>query len=679
MILVSRTRAAKDDGMAYIVILFLMVIMLTLGMAFMLQVGADLESSMAQRDTLELEYLAESAVAHAKWRLLNEPGFPASQTKYYMHSLGAGRYGYKVRPHTATTFATIATVAAMGDNVVTQSYVAYIKPPADPEDAWDLLTVYDTAVNNPDTKPNYRTWHDAVWGSEYKSVSVGNKVANWIELEGSVSRTELVMGAGTLSDDVYLSVFDGTDWASTLQLATSSDSTHKGFDIAYESVSGDAIVVTSEGADTSLRHAVWDGSSWSVPVDTPVISAGQAEWVVMEADPKSDEIMIGVYTDTPQIELFCWDGTTMNNLGVIEAAPPAATSKGLEIAYERTTGHALIVYGEAGSDNLKYRIWDGVTLGPELNGPLIKGDPGWILASSDPTSEYIFVGCARPSANQLVCSVWDGNNWITINILTSALAQPGGASFDVAWESSGNAVLMAWADAGYTNIRYAEWTKGTLLTSVVPADGPKGTGSPVIVALEPVRGSDRIALMLSDDFDDIYGSTWSGTAFIDDPAIALATDVSSQTALPIDLASTQSASGVPSLEWTFDNEGAGDYKLTAVSSTEIYSGVLPALDPTITLKLGRRYKVDVSDSAAHPIQIIAKGATAGGDIVLLSQYPSDPGSFDGDPEVNWAYTSEYVLFTMTQSLLDAMNVPAKGPGYRCALHVSTMRGDFTVN
>lgn len=51
---------------------------------------------------------------------------------YYMHSLAGGRYGYKIRRNTDTTFATIATVGAVGENVVHQSYVLYVESWYDP-------------------------------------------------------------------------------------------------------------------------------------------------------------------------------------------------------------------------------------------------------------------------------------------------------------------------------------------------------------------------------------------------------------------------------------------------------------------------------------------------------------------------------------------------------------------
>ncbi len=49
---------------------------------------------------------------------------------YHMHTLAGGRYGYKIRRHTNTTFATIATVGVVDENVVQQSYVLHVKPPS---------------------------------------------------------------------------------------------------------------------------------------------------------------------------------------------------------------------------------------------------------------------------------------------------------------------------------------------------------------------------------------------------------------------------------------------------------------------------------------------------------------------------------------------------------------------
>jgi len=119
--------------MAYVAILVLLVLMTTMGLAFLYKTGVEASATMGRSDNMATQYLAEAAANHAMWRLLNEPAFPAATDVYYMHDLGAGRYGYKVRRHTDTTFATVAAVGATAQNVVHQSYVIYVKT-SDPGD-----------------------------------------------------------------------------------------------------------------------------------------------------------------------------------------------------------------------------------------------------------------------------------------------------------------------------------------------------------------------------------------------------------------------------------------------------------------------------------------------------------------------------------------------------------------
>lgn len=118
----------RRRAMAYFAVLVLLMLTSTLGMAFVFKATTEAKATLQYSNNMQAQYLAESAVAHALWRLLNEPAFPASEDIYYMHTLGEGRYGYKVRRHTTTTFATISAVGATGDTVVRQSNVVFIKP-----------------------------------------------------------------------------------------------------------------------------------------------------------------------------------------------------------------------------------------------------------------------------------------------------------------------------------------------------------------------------------------------------------------------------------------------------------------------------------------------------------------------------------------------------------------------
>ena len=116
----------KDAGMAYVAILVLLAIISTLAFTLLFKAGTGMLATMTRGNSMQAHYLAESAANHAMWQLLNDSDFPAAEDRYYMHTLGNGRYGYKVRRHTNTTFATVATVGAVGKNVVQQSYVLYV-------------------------------------------------------------------------------------------------------------------------------------------------------------------------------------------------------------------------------------------------------------------------------------------------------------------------------------------------------------------------------------------------------------------------------------------------------------------------------------------------------------------------------------------------------------------------
>jgi glucose/arabinose dehydrogenase len=132
-------------------------------------------------------------------------------------------------------------------------------------------------------------------------------------------------------------------------------------------------------------------------------------------------------------------------------------------------------------------------------------------------------------------------------------------------------------------------------------------------------------------------------------------------------------------QWTFNNNDIFSYTLTSVSSNQVYMGTLPAENPTISLVLGKRYGVTVVNFTQHPFQVLAKGATSASDVILLSM-GSSLGSLNSDAGINFTDDgSGTVEFTVTQTLVDAMtNTSGLTPGYRCGVHITVMRGDFTL-
>ena len=141
------------------------------------------------------------------------------------------------------------------------------------------------------------------------------------------------------------------------------------------------------------------------------------------------------------------------------------------------------------------------------------------------------------------------------------------------------------------------------------------------------------------------------------------------------------ASADSDFQWTFDNLGLISYTIESVSSSSVYDGPLDAQDPTITLMVGKRYEVTVVNNNIHPFQVIAKAASSGGDVILLSQGPT-AGTLEGDGAVGWSDdglgSNGKVEFTVTLPLIEAARAGGLAPGYRCGVHVASMRGDLAI-
>ncbi len=140
------------------------------------------------------------------------------------------------------------------------------------------------------------------------------------------------------------------------------------------------------------------------------------------------------------------------------------------------------------------------------------------------------------------------------------------------------------------------------------------------------------------------------------------------------------ANGAQAIEgWTFGAVGF-TYTLDSYFPSTSGLGTISTQNPTLTVQIGKRYQVTVTNFGIHPIEIIAKAATTVGDTVLLSQKPLVVGTFESDPGVNWQDTDTgTVTFTLTPGLYNAMIASGLVPGYRCGNHsVFGMRGNFNV-
>ncbi len=518
----------SQSGIGYVGVLALLAILSTLAMAFVHQVGTQVTANHARLQHMQSDYLAQSAANHALWRLLNEPGFAPAPDQYAMHAMAGGRYGYKVRKPGIATMATIATVGARQDAATQQSYVPYIIPS-------NIITAYGRAA---DPLPDYRRLVGAGMSDPADTLTVGSTAAYWMDLEGCPLRKEMVLAAINDVNDITLAVWDGTTWGNATTLSLDGDRNYKCFDIAYESQSGRALAVGRYDASTAAHFNIWDGTAWVHPASQPAfnIAGGAIRTVTMAACPGNNHILIATISWNNVLELFYWDGAIFTSLGSTESSMESDDFGAAQIAYERQSGDALLIWSARG--NVRYRIWNGVTLGPETIVSQFTDDVFFLRAAPDPSSDHVVVA-GVDKFYDITVALWDGESWVDGREVAISAADNSLPVVDVAWEAAGEDALVAWAPWGKTHVRFFSWTKGTAFSTGTVAQGPDLQQQPWLVELQPVSQSEKIVLLAMTNTEVLGYNLWTGDQFKGDPAIVLASDISVQNDRAFDLAEAE--------------------------------------------------------------------------------------------------------------------------------------------
>ena len=523
-------RFRKEEGLAFIWILLLLAMISALSVAFLNKVGIGTAATATRGAAMQAQYLARSGANHALWRLLNDPGFPASETVYYMHDLANGRYGYKVRKPTLTTFGTVATVGGVGDVVTKQSYVQYLKP-------YNVITTYEP-YGGLDI-PVFRRLLGATWVDPANTLSVGPNDAQWVVLKGCPIKKEMIMGTLDSADDINFAVWDGASWGDLTEFTQDTGSYgDRVFDIAYENQSGKALVVGRFNDSGSVRYNIWDGSAWAfvTPLEDAGLLAGGANltYIDMASKPNSNEILIAIVDVANDLKVVQWDGASFVDQSEIDNDMATDEYGSAEVVYEQQSGDALVLWNHKSSSEIYYSVWDGASLSATDQLPDFGGIPYVIRAAADPTSDYIFVAAVDKSFD-LNVAVWDGNAWIDSRELSTGIGDDEGQVLDVAWEASGEDVIVAWAPSGGNSVSYFSWRIGTALADQAIQVGPDFQDQPALVRLHPISGTQKIILLANNDSRDLRYSLWTGNTFLGDPPILLESDLGLGE-LPFDIA-----------------------------------------------------------------------------------------------------------------------------------------------
>lgn len=299
------------------------------------------------------------------------------------------------------------------------------------------------------------SWDGSSWSAEEELPSSGSDIHYVQSAFSPISTRWNEKIVVTSSNDGYLDayVWDGNSWLVTndIGFVGTSAADFQAFDIAYETVSGNAMLVygiSSSDISRDLAYKIWDGSSWSGEsyIDDPASNDLQYYWISLASYPlttgRVNEIsLISIDGTGNDVVAFIWDGISWGNYMGLDGSIPRDNEEGVAVEYEQLSGDAMFIWSDNSCDEMESRKWSG-SWGSQLSDICINDFPNWMTLKADPTSNMLMATVVDDS-NGLTTITWDGSSWSDTEHDTN-IDTDSSRPADFAWEPSGGKGLLVW-------------------------------------------------------------------------------------------------------------------------------------------------------------------------------------------------------------------------------------------
>ena len=332
----------------------------------------------------------------------------------------------------------------------------------------------------------------------------------------SPHRDEAIVIGVNNSNQVTAELWDGSAWTAHASnpLSTVTDSFWFGFDVAYESLSGDAIMVYNNGTTgtAGLSYRVWNGSAWTGPFTITTPLAGEPKQLQLAAHPYTDEMVLVVSNATSQDYAWCGTGragatprcsprTEPATIAPTSTWPTSSRAVTLWWCSAReptpmcTSGCGRDLHGATSSRNLRrwepLGIHDGSHWGPI---PTVTGSP-WASWRTERMCGWP-LGPERVSRMQTVATT-----------ATTGINHPAVA---VAFEATSGQALATYGE-GVNTPRYRTWTSGSGWSGELSAPDIGGSSNSMMLYTEP--DTDGVMFAVQDAGNDLHYLYWNGSSW----------------------------------------------------------------------------------------------------------------------------------------------------------------------
>lgn len=390
----------------------------------------------------------------------------------------------------------------------------------------------------------------STFATEINGATSNTSYVQWVRAETAPTREEIMIGTLKVDGTLYIETCtDGCDangdytaqWNNPGTSATQTCNTggtgsvcQRVFDIAYESLSGRAMVVYSDNTSDKIYYALWDGSSWS-PDSTPGTPSATNELdipgsaglpISIEVVPqgegldheRTDRMMVFVAASNQELYVFYWDGSSFDS--------------GTNISSLFNTCEFAICYGGGwtssddfialsynhGLTEVEHFLYEvGTGWGSAQSAFSVINATQWLTTATSPTSSR-FIVAPSERGNDGYSAVWRGddstNSWSICSVTKCpdpTTETVSSVQTTTSFERFNGEALYVYNDSGSPGAtRYFPYTP----PATWAADSNLGISKSDDAANIRSWGSpndDDIMIALSDVDCDLYAQLWTGS------------------------------------------------------------------------------------------------------------------------------------------------------------------------
>ncbi len=384
------------------------------------------------------------------------------------------------------------------------------------------------------TTPKYRTYDRTTNSFSSEQSGVVGASGLTYQIRTSPTKNEAIAGYVSATGVLQIMCFDGVNWSNDWTVTVGGTATTRRFDIAYETNSGDVMVLygTNTASNNELAYRTKTGISgcgtvnWGTAVNLSAIRTnGIVQWVKMAGDVRaSSNLVTAIWADDQSdLSAMVWSGTAWGNEPVaalatdLEIVTVAQDVDDFDVTYESVSGDVMIVFalavGNNGTNGVRYATCTGGTATCNWSGILTPAtfldDATNLDISSDPNSDAIQFASIGNAGSDLQRGYWSGTAWTNTANVDSSCATPVAGSKLVAtgWLNSGETKrsVIVFNDVSATNIRWYVCVASTCSLQPVFAATPKlnATQRWYQIEMDPVN-KDQFMLLVSTDTTSFY-------------------------------------------------------------------------------------------------------------------------------------------------------------------------------